>query len=300
MPSPFASAFDQREDARMSAMAAMGTRGRTLGSTGADVEAVSLGGEGVLRTHGREREAVAVITEAIARGVRYCDTAPAYDESQDYYGEAFRRTPGSRDRIFLASKTHERTKRGALELLEDSLRRLGTDRLDLWQMHDLRSRRELDVMFGPGGAIEAAEQAKRDGKIRFVGLTGHQDPDILLAAIERYEFDTVLLPINAADPARKPFVTTVIPRARAKGMGIIGMKVLAAGELVARGAATAAECIRYASGHADTCIIGCSSPREVAENLELGRTAAPMSATEARALESRLAPRANYFASYKA
>ncbi|MGC4079557.1 MAG: aldo/keto reductase [Rubrivivax sp.] len=109
---------------------------RTLGRTGASIEAVSLGGEGILRTRGRTSEAAAMILAALEHGVRYCDTAPAYDDSQIYYGEAFRRSPGARDRVFMASKTHERTRDGALALLEDSLRKLGTDRIDLWQMHD--------------------------------------------------------------------------------------------------------------------------------------------------------------------
>ena len=188
----------------------------------------------------------------------------------------------------------------ALGLLEESLRVLRTDHLDLWQMHDLRTMGDLDAMFDSGGAIEAAEAAKKAGKIRFIGLTGHHDPDILLAAMDRYAFDNVLLPINPADPARRPFVTTVIPKARAQGMGVVGMKVLAAGQLVADGAATAEECIRYAMAHADTLIIGCSSIAEVRANLRVGRTKAPMTKDEQLALESRIARRASRYASFKA
>jgi len=105
---------------------------------------VSLGGEGVLRTTGRSREAVPLILEALRLGVRYCDTAPAYQQSQDYYGAAFREAgSSSRRSIFLASKTHDRTREGSLRLLDNSLRRLGTDYLDLWQLHDLRDPWEL-------------------------------------------------------------------------------------------------------------------------------------------------------------
>jgi aryl-alcohol dehydrogenase-like predicted oxidoreductase len=275
---------------------------RTLGSTGIAVEAVSLGGEGILRTHGREREAVLVIHEALRAGVRYCDTAPAYDESQEYYGAAFRSMQGARDTVFLASKTHERRKIPALSLLEGSLRAIGTDHVDLWQMHDLRTRADLEAIFAPNGAIEAAEHAKKAGKVRFVGLTGHHDPDILIAAMERYDFDSVLLPVNPADPARMPFVTSVIPLARKKGMGVVGMKVMAAGRLPGEGAATAEECIRYAMAHADTLIIGCSSPAEVRENLHIGRTSTPMTPVEQRALEARIASsgRASRYAYFKA
>lgn len=273
---------------------------RQLGSTGIAVEAVSLGGEGILRTHGREQAAVAMLHEAFRQGVRYCDTAPAYDESQEYYGAAFRSMQGARDSVFLASKTHERRKIPALSLLEGSLRALGTDHVDLWQMHDLRTAADLEAIFAPNGALEAAEHAKKAGKVRFVGLTGHHDPDILLAAIERYDFDSVLLPINPADPARMPFITTVIPLARKKGMGVVGMKVMAAGRLPGEGVATAEECIRYATAHADTVIIGCSSPDEVRENLRIGRTTSPMTEAEQRALESRVAKRASRYAYFKA
>lgn len=274
---------------------------RVLGKTGSRVEAVSLGGEGILRTRGRADEAVPMILEALRLGVRYCDTAPAYAESQDYYGEAFRRAGRTaRDAVFLASKTHERTKNGALRLLDDSLRRLRTDRLDLWQIHDLRSTRELDVVFGNGGVIEAAEQARREGRVRFVGLTGHHDPSVLVEAMRRYDFDTVLCAINPADPARAPFVSTVVAEARTRGMGVIGMKVMAAGALLEDAAASPTELIRYAVSFADTVVIGCRTTAEVAANLDAGRRFPPMLAAERRALEIRISPHAARYDTFKA
>ena len=272
----------------------------TLGKTSATVELVSLGGEGILRTQGRAREAVPMILAALEDGVRYCDTAPAYSHSQDYYGEAFREMPGARDKGFLASKTHAREKQRALKLLETSLIKLGTDRLDLWQMHDLRTQEDLDEIFGPNGAIEAAEAAKKAGKIRFVGLTGHQDPEILLKAMRAYDFDTVLLPVNPADRVKLPFLTTVIPEARARGMGVIGMKVMAAGLILSDRTATPEECIRYSMAFADTLIIGCSAPEEVRDNLRVGRTCAPMTPEERAALETRFAARASRYVYFKA
>jgi len=273
---------------------------RKLGRTGASVEAVSLGGEGILRTHGRHAEAVPMIVEALRLGVRYCDTAPAYDQSQDYYGEAFRAAgPGARERVFLASKTHARDRDGALRLLDDSLQRLGTDHLDLWQLHDLRSRRELDQIFGKGGAIEAVERARADGRIRFVGVTGHHDPAILVEAMRRYPVDTVLCAINPADPRRAPFLSTVVAEARQRDVGVIGMKVMAAGVLLRDRAATAEELIRYASGVADTVIIGCSSIAEVRANLEAGRRQTAMPEAERRALEARIAPHAARYDTFK-
>jgi aryl-alcohol dehydrogenase-like predicted oxidoreductase len=271
---------------------------RTLGRTGARVPAVSLGGEGILRTTGRAREAVPVILEALRLGVRYCDTAPAYQQSQDYYGEAFRAAgPGARDGVFLASKTHARKRDGALRLLDDSLRRLGTDRLDLWQMHDLRDVAELDTIFGRGGAIEAVREAQADGRVRFVGLTGHHDPAVLLEAMRRFPFDNVLVAINPADPRRLPFAPTVIAEARRQGMGVVGMKVMAAGLLA--GAQDPARLIRYAASLTDTVIIGCSTVEEVRRNLAVARGFAAMSDGERRALEASVAPRAHEFDSFK-
>jgi aryl-alcohol dehydrogenase-like predicted oxidoreductase len=271
---------------------------RTLGRTGARLLPVSLGGEGILRTTGRAKEAVPVILEALRLGVRYCDTAPAYQQSQDYYGQAFRSAgPGARDSVFLASKTHERTRDKALRLLDDSLRRLGTDRLDLWQMHDLRHHRELDVLGGPDGALEAAREAQADGRVRFIGLTGHHDPDVLVEAVRRFPFDSVLVALNPADPRYRPFAPTVVAEARRQGIGVVGMKVMAAGPLLRE--ATAAELIRYTASIADTVIIGCSTVAEVRENLAVARAFTPMSEADRRALEQRIAPRAEDYDSFK-
>jgi aryl-alcohol dehydrogenase-like predicted oxidoreductase len=271
---------------------------RALGRTGARVLPVSLGGEGVLRTSGRAREAVPVILEALRLGVRYCDTAPAYQQSQDYYGEAFRAAgKGARDGVFLASKTHERTRDRALRLLDDSLRRLGTDRLDLWQMHDLREMDELDAIGGAQGALRAAEEARADGRVRFVGLTGHHDPAVLVEAMRRFPFDSVLVAINPADPRYRPFIPTVVAEARRRGMGVVGMKVLAAGRLVRE--APPADLIRYAAAHADTVIIGCSSVDEVRANLAVTRDFIPMPEPEQRALEQRIAARADGYDYFK-
>jgi aryl-alcohol dehydrogenase-like predicted oxidoreductase len=270
---------------------------RTLGRTGAQVLPVSLGGEGVLRTTGRAREAVPVILEALRLGVRYCDTAPAYQQSQEYYGEAFRAAgPGARDGGFLASKTHERTRSRALRLLDDSLRRLGTDHLDLWQMHDLREHEEINQLFAKDGAMAAALEAQADGRIRFIGLTGHHDPAVLQEAMRRHRFDSVLLALNPADPQRLPFAP-VVAEARRQGMGVVAMKVLAAGRLVEE--FPAPSLIRYAASLADTAIIGCSSVDEVRENLAAACALEPMPAEEMRALERQVARRRGWYDYFK-
>ena len=242
-----------------------------------------------------------MIVEALRLGVRYCDTAPAYAQSQEYYGEAFRAAgPGARDRVFLASKTHARDRDGALRLLDASLRKLGTDHLDLWQLHDLREPEELDEIFGRGGAIEAVEQARADGRVRFVGITGHHDPAILVEAMRRYPVDTVLCAINPADPRRLPFLTTVVAEARRREIGVIGMKVMAAGRLLQDRAASADELIRYAASLADTVIIGCSTIDEVRSNLEAGRRFRAMPDEERRNLEAKIARAAHRYDTFKA
>ena len=274
---------------------------RTLGKTGARVLAVSLGGEGILRTTGQSKVAVPVILEALRLGVRYCDTAPAYQQSQDYYGAAFREAgAGARAEVFLASKVHARTRDAALRLLDDSLTRLATDRLDLWQLHDLRDEDDLAAIFGRDGALEAAEEAKAEGRVRFIGLTGHHDPAILLEAMRRFPFDSVLCALNPADPRRLPFATSVVADARARGMGVVGMKVLAAGRCLIDRAATPAELIRYAASQTDTVIVGCSSVEEVRANIAVARGFEVMTPAARVELERRIAPRAARYDYFKA
>jgi aryl-alcohol dehydrogenase-like predicted oxidoreductase len=273
---------------------------RVLGRTGESVLPVSLGGEGILRTTGKSRQAVPVILEALRLGVRYCDTAPAYQQSQDYYGAAFREAgPAARRSVFLASKTHQRSRDRSLRLLDDSLRRLGTDHLDLWQLHDLRGFDELDEIFSAGGAIEAIELAKADGRARFAGITGHHDPAVLVEAMRRYSFDNVLCAINPADRARLSFLESVVPVARQLQMGVVGMKVLGAGRIVADRVATAPELIRYAASHADTVIIGCWTVEEVRTNLAVAEGFTSMTPQQLADLESKLEPVSSRYDDYK-
>src|SRR5438309_378636 len=215
---------------------------RPLGQTGHAATVLGLGGEGVLRTHGRTAEAVKVIERALDQGVNYCDTAPAYAGSMDYYGAALGER---RKQIFLASKTHERTRDGSLRLLDDSLRRLRTDHLDLWQLHDLRTPDDLARIFAKGGALEALLQAREEGRVRYLGITGHHDPAILLEAMRRFAFDTVLVALNAADVHRLSFIQTVLPEAVRRGVGVIGMKVYAQRGLLGTGTLTTREAMSY-------------------------------------------------------
>lgn len=271
---------------------------RKLGRTGVEVTILGIGGEGVLRTTGRAAEAVPLIRRAIELGINYCDCAKAYASSEEYYGEAFRGTQ-LRERVFLTSKSAERTRAGAERDLAATLGRMGTDRLDLWQVHDVRTGRDLDEIFGPGGAIEAFAAAKRAGKTRFLGVTGHHDPGVLTKAIELFPFDTVLLPVNAAEPHHRSFLEETLPLAVSRGLGAVGMKVLRgfanegrrngaelAEELLERGISVS-KLLRFAWGEPiSTAIIGCSTLAELEANVAIARVAQPLDAGErARLLE---------------
>ncbi len=270
---------------------------RMLGKTGIEVTQLGLGGEGVLRTFGQEEGARAVIEQALAAGIRYCESARAYSGSEAYYGASLGQM---RQEIFLASKSHDRTAAGAWTHLATTLQNLGTDWLDLWQVHDVRSEADLEEIFGPGGAIEAFDRAKRDGRVRFVGITGHQDPHILLKAFDLYDFDTVLLPVNPAEPALLSFLDTVLPEALERNMGIVGMKVLCRGfGLQVPGCDSPAPWIRYALGRGvSTIVIGCDDPAQVSENAAAA-VMEPMTHEEMRQMEQMVAPYARQLMYYK-
>ncbi len=270
---------------------------RKLGKTGVEVSCIGLGGEGILRTHGREREARAVIDRALDLGINYMESARAYNGSEAYYGLSL---GPKRDRVFLASKAHDHTASGALEQLEESLRNLKTDWLDLWQIHDVRTEKDLDRIFATGGVLGAFLRAKRDGKVRFIGVTGHQNPDVLLQAIKLFDFDTVLLPVNPAEQAWMSFPGIVLPEARQRDMGIIGMKVFCRGfGLQLRGLGDPARWLRYALAHElSTAVIGCDNPEQVAESVAAAMMP-PLTAQERRDLEKAVAPWARRLMFYK-
>ncbi|MGH7127388.1 MAG: aldo/keto reductase, partial [Planctomycetaceae bacterium] len=161
--------------------------------------------------------------------------------------------------------------------------------------HDLRA------IFGPGGAIEALTEARDDGRVRFLGLTGHHDPAILVEAMRRFDFDTVLVALNAADVHYLPFIPTVPAEAERRGLGVIGMKVYAAGTLVARGGLAPRDAMSYVLSlpGVSTTIIGCRTPEEVDENAEIARGFSPLDESQRQQLEQRTRAAARAFNSYK-
>ncbi len=183
------------------------------------VRLFSLGGQATLEKPGTDDESIAIINRAIDLGVNYLDTAAAYGRgiSQGYLGRVM---ATRRREVFLASKTHDRTRDGSLALLDESLRLLKTDHLDLWQLHHVGSKEELDQIFGKGGAIEALQRARDQKMVRFLGITGHADPDVLVDGISRFDFDTILMALNPADRHYRPFVERLLPLANRKQMGV--------------------------------------------------------------------------------
>jgi aryl-alcohol dehydrogenase-like predicted oxidoreductase len=271
---------------------------RPLGGTGVEPTVLGLGGEGVLRTFGYDAQAREVIHEALREQITYFDSARAYAGSERYYGVAL---GAERERIFLTSKAHDRTARGALAMLDQTLANMRVDHLDLWQVHDVRTREDLDAIAAPGGAYEAFAHAKSAGKTRFIGVTGHYDPEVLLAAIEELRFDTVLLPVNPCEAVARPFAATVGARAMRLGMGVIGMKAFSRGLLTqASPGASVQELTDYAlSQPVHVVIIGCDSVEQVRANVAAVRRFAPMSEQRQKALERRLAPVARQMLYYR-
>jgi aryl-alcohol dehydrogenase-like predicted oxidoreductase len=268
---------------------------RRLGKTGIDVTILGLGGEGILRTYDHDKEAYELINKAIDVGITYLESARAYSGSESYYGKALRER---RKDIFLASKSHARDKKGALQHLHQTLENMKTDHLDLWQIHDVRSMEDVQEIFSPGGALEAFQEARDKGFVRFLGITGHHDPGILLSCIERFNFDTVL---NPAEPAYKSFIEEVIPVARDKGMGIVGMKVYFRGFATKLPGFTSLEPFyRYAlSQPIITAVIGCDDIEQLQENVSLATSFKTMSVEEQRKLIDAVSPYARQLMYYK-
>jgi len=271
---------------------------RILGKTGQKVTVLGLGGEGVLRTFGHDKEARALVNRALDLGVTYCESARAYSGSEAYYGKALGER---RNGIFLTSKSHARDKSGALAHLHETLKNMRTDHLDLWQVHDVREEGELAELFGPHGAIEAFAEAKQQGKTRFIGVTGHHDPSILRKCLERFDFDTVLMPVNPGEPQHQSFLTGVLPLAREKDMGVIGMKVYFRGLASKLPQYTTLEpFLRFALSQPVTnIVIGCDDLAQLEQNAAFARAFEPMTSEEQQALVSDIAPFARKLMYYK-
>jgi aryl-alcohol dehydrogenase-like predicted oxidoreductase len=283
---------------------------RPLGKTGYKVRIFSLGGQAALETAGMHDESMAIINRAIDLGVNYIDTAAAYGRdrnvqprwesngiSQTNIGEVMKTR---RKEVFLASKTDDRTRDGSLRLLEQSLKLLNTDHLDLWQLHNVQRDDQLEQIFGKDGAIEALLKARDEKMVRFLGITGHFDPAVLTKGIERFPFDAILLALNPADKHHLPFASSVLSVANKKNMGVIGMKIPARDRLFKPdGITTIKGPMTYVlTLPVSTVIIGCKTVKQLEENVEIAKGFTPMPATEMAKLEqvtSTIVPDALWF-----
>lgn len=263
---------------------------RPLGRSGLRVPIVGLGSAplGTLPDE-QEEAAVAVVRRAFELGVRYFDTAPSYDRhrAERRIGKAL---AGRRDDVVLATKSFLVPKAAALAELDESLRALGTDHVDVFQVHAIGDDEDRKKKLDPDdGTLAAALAAQKAGKCRFVGFTGHAEPEVIARALDDFAFDTLLVPVNCADPLWVSFVRDVLPKAKAKGTAVVAMKVFAAGRLLATGKVSAAECLRYAlSQDVAVAVPGCRTVEEIEADVAAARPFAPMGADEQRELTARL------------
>lgn len=266
-------------------------RTRPLGKTGHDVRLFSLGGQATLEQDGKTDEALNIINTALDLGVNYIDTAAAYGSgiSERYFGMVM---ASRRKEVFLASKTHDRTYDGSMRLLEKSLMQLKTDHLDAWQLHNVRTEEDLQKIFADDGAIKALEKARDEKMVRFLGITGHRDPFVLKTAIQRYDFDTILMALNAADRHRLSFIENLLPVAAEKQMGIIGMKVVARGRIFRDGGLQSMEqAMRYVlTLPVSTVVVGVSTVQELEGNVRIARDFVAYADGEMQELEALTKP----------
>jgi aryl-alcohol dehydrogenase-like predicted oxidoreductase len=238
-----------------------------------------------------ESTAKRMVDEALDAGINFFDNCWEYHEgrSEEWLGAALE---GKRDRAILMTKvcTHGRGKQKAMEMLEQSLRRLRTDHLDMWQIHEVVYENDPDMIFAPGGAIEALADAKKQGKVRFVGFTGHKDPAIHLKMLSHdFPFDCVQMPLNCFDASFRSFEQQVLPEVTRRGIAPLGMKSLGgSGEMVRHGGVTAEEGLRYAmSLPVAVTISGMDKPEILHQNLGVARGFQPLSAAQMKALRNR-------------
>jgi aryl-alcohol dehydrogenase-like predicted oxidoreductase len=263
---------------------------RSFGKTGVTVSQLGLGGWHIGIQKDRA-ESHRLIRTAIDAGVNFLDNSIDYNDGQSELrmGEAIQ---GHRDQVFLMTKHNFRDRKSALRDLEISLKRLQTDHLDLWQFHSIERVEDPDWIFAMNGAIEAAEQAKKQGKVRFIGFTGHKNPEYHLKMLAKpFAWDAIQMPLNVLDPHFRSFERLVLPEAVKRRLGIVGMKPMAFQNAPKTGVVTSIECLHYAmSLPVSVTITGCETMERLQTALQAVRTFRPLDATAMQALRDRLTP----------
>ena len=282
---------------------------RSFGKTGYKVGVLSLGGQATIEIKGREEESEKIINRAIDLGINYIDTAASYGQgvSQLNIGRVMKTR---RNEVWLSTKTHDRTYDGSMRLLEESLKNLQTDHLDTWQLHNVQKQDQVDQIFAASGAIKAMEKAKAEGIVRNIGITGHFEPLVLLEAIKRYSFDSILLAVNAADIHYLSFKNYLLPEAQKQGIAIIGMKVTTRSRILSSwtpppleeqadvrlrtplpGTISIKEALTYnMTLPVSTTIIGVDSVAQIEENVKIASEFSPLSQLQMEEIELKTIP----------
>jgi len=265
---------------------------RALGKTGEQVSLVGLGGFHIGKQK-EEKESIQIIRAAIDRGINFMDNSWDYNDgvSEVRMGKALR--DGYRQKVFLMTKFDGRTRESAMRQLDESLARLQTDHVDLWQFHENIRLEDPDRFFDKGGAVEAMFAAKKEGKIRYIGFTGHKDPLVHLRMLDlaqkhKFQFDTAQMPINVMDAHFRSFAHRVVPQLMEQGIGLLGMKTMGDGVILKSGVVKPIECLHYAMSLPTSVVItGIDSMRILDQAFEAVRTFEPMNHDQLTALLNR-------------
>ncbi len=271
---------------------------RGLGNAGERISALGLGGHHIGRPE-TDEEAIRLIRAAIDAGITFMDNCWDYHDglSERRMGAALQ--DGYRERVFLMTKIDGRTYDAAAEQIEESLTRLRTDTIDLLQVHETIRLEDADRVFAERGSMQAITEARDDGRIRYIGFTGHKDPIIHLRMLEvaaqhGFRFDAVQMPLNVMDAHFRSFEHEVVPRLVAEGIGVLGMKSMADGEILKSGAVSAEECLRYALSLPTSCVItGIDSMEVLEQDLRVVDSFEPLTPDERAELLARTAEAAS-------
>jgi predicted aldo/keto reductase-like oxidoreductase len=270
---------------------------RTLGRTGEKVSMLGLGGYHI-GSQKDEQESIRIIRTALDNGINFMDNCWDYNggESEVRMGKALR--DGYRQRAFVMTKIDGRTKKAAAQQVEESLRRLQTDHIDLLQFHEIIRMEDPDRVFAAGAGMEAVVEAQKAGKVRYIGFTGHKSPDIHLKMLEtadahQFHFDAVQMPLNVMDAHYNSFQKKVLPVLVKKEIGVLGMKPMGAGIILGSKTVEPIDCLHYAMSLPTSVVItGCDSVALVEQAVKAARTFKPMSETQVAALLAKTAPAA--------
>jgi aryl-alcohol dehydrogenase-like predicted oxidoreductase len=250
---------------------------RPFGKTGEKFPILSFGAQRIVDEHGcSEKEALKMLNHALENGIKYFDTAWIYSlgQSEERVGKVAKLR---RKEMWIATKVWSREAREAREQLEESLRRLQTDYVDEWRMHNVWSLGELDKLTGPGGALEAAVKAQREGLVRYISISGHTNPQVQVEALRRFPFDSVLCALSVLDHFIFSFAEELLPVANAKGVAVIGMKVMGLGAL----GKMYDSALRYTfSLPISTAIVGMESMDQLTKNIAVAESYKPLSDEE--------------------